>query len=178
MKKSLKIALISSAAVIGVCVICLFIFHPFGAGFVIDSIFSKNYNDDEPFSNNGLFTYENNGKDDIDIKKLGISIKEYQKTQDYDAVFKHSKGPEFGINFEITIGNDLISNYSVAFLKKEKTLREPHHYTYLYHFELKTTNNEYTFDLESKGERFLAFSFNKPINTYTILENELKLQED
>lgn len=173
MKKPFKIALVSIIAVISVCVICLIVFDPFSIAYIIGSIFSQNYNDDEPFSKNGLFIYENNGEDEVDVSRIEFSIKEYQEEQQYKVVFMSSKNIKYGIDFALTIGNISISDYSVSFLRKEKELREPHYYYYLYFFELRTISGNYIFDLEPRGENFLAFSFDEPINTYTLLKNEL-----
>lgn len=178
MKKSFKIVLVSIITIIGVSVICLIIFNPFSSAYIIGSIFSKNYNDEEPFSKNGLFVYENNGEDKVDVNRIEFTIEEYQKEQEYEVVFKSSKNVKYGIDFALMINDASISDYSVHFLKKEKELREPHHYYYLYFFELKTIGGNYVFDLEPKGENFLAFSFDEPINTYVLLQNRLLISEN
>ena len=175
MKRPVKIIIISLISIISVFGICLIAFGPYGLFTFIGAIFAKNYNDDEPFSKNGLFIYENDGEDNIDINRIEFTIKEYQKDQQYEVVFKSSKNGKYGIDLALTIDNVSISDYSVSYLRKEKNVYQTNHYYYLYYFELKTETANYIFDLTPRGEDFLTFSFDEPIKTRTSLKNEITL---
>ena len=180
MKKAAVIIVASVFGTVLLVAITLAIFNPgniFGTGSLIGSLFQKSYNDDQPFSKNGLFVYENDGSDRIDIQKMSLSIQEYRDSQEYDVAFTTSKKNKYGINIETIIDDNLIQNYSVTYLKREKALRAPHHYTYLYYFEFKTLEAKYVFDLESQGENYLSFSFDEPINTFCVLANQLNIEE-
>ena len=176
-KNGIITALVCLGALSGVAFICLLIFCPsiIGAGILsISSLFAKKYNDEQLFSTNGLFIYENNGEDDVEIEKLEIFINEYQGTKNYDIVFKNSKNNEYGINFEITTNDNIVNDYTKRFLNKQKSLRSPNHYTYLYFFEFHKNDEEIKFSLEARGEKYLALSYVKPITSYYILENKIK----
>ena len=69
MKKAAVIIVASAFGTVLLVAITLAIFNPvniFGTGSLIGSLFQKSYNDDQPFSKNGLFVYENDGSDRID----------------------------------------------------------------------------------------------------------------
>lgn len=177
MKKPLKIAIISTVAVIGVSIICVFIYEPLLIPVAIASLFAKNYNDDRPFSKNGLFIYENDEQDEVDIDKIAFLIREYQEGQQYKVVFKSSKNVKYGMDLEITTGDYVADDYSLKFTKKQQSLYMAHHYTYLYFFALNIGDKEYSFRLEPMGEEHLYFAFFKPIGSYVLLSNELTMQE-
>ena len=176
--KSAKILGITLCSIVGLALTALLVYEVgFKAGlfFIIPSLFSKSYNDDQPFSKNGLFVYENQ-EDNLDIQKLSISIKEQQDNESYAATFKNSLKTNYGINLEIVRSDVVVTDYSLKFTEKKKTLRAPKHYTYMYYFSLQISEKKYVFDIESQGEECIIFSFKEPtltkqVNLYNTITN-------
>ena len=171
MNAKIKTAIIVASAVVCVSTICVIAFGPFTVASFFGTLFSKNYNDDKPFSDNGLFVYKNEN-DDFDIQEMKLHIREYQKDGTYDVYFTNSRKQKSGIDLEVITNTGLLTNYSTTYVKKEKALRDAHHHTYLYYFEIKGNDKTYLFDLESQGDNCITLSFDKPINTSNVLYNE------